>query len=97
MKNTVCLTKDENAFLSQHIGDLENPEAFDFFQSTIDHLRRILDITPEVVAHDMHPDYMSTRYALVQPAVRHVAVQHHHAHVVSCMAENRISDTVIGL
>ncbi|MBS0013254.1 MAG: carbamoyltransferase HypF, partial [Desulfobacterales bacterium] len=97
LKNTVCLTKDENAFLSQHIGDLENPEAFDFFQSTMDHLRHILDITPEVVAHDMHPDYMSTRYALAQPAVRHVAVQHHHAHVVSCMAENRISGTVIGL
>lgn len=97
LKNTVCLTKDENAFLSQHIGDLENPGAFDFFRSTIDHLRGLFDITPEVVAHDMHPDYMSTRYALAQSAVKHVAVQHHHAHVVSCMAENRISDTVIGL
>ena len=97
LKNTVCLAKDKNAFLSQHIGDLENPGAFDFFRSTIDHLRGLFDITPEVVAHDMHPDYMSTRYAMAQSAVKHVAVQHHHAHVVSCMAENRISDTVIGL
>jgi hydrogenase maturation protein HypF len=97
LKNTVCLTKDKNAFLSQHIGDLENPEAFDFFRSTVKHLRHLMDITPEAVAHDMHPDYTSTRYALAQQAATHFAVQHHHAHVVSCMAENRISDTVIGL
>jgi hydrogenase maturation protein HypF len=97
LKNTVCLTKDNNAFLSQHIGDLENPGAFDFFRSTVKHLRHLMDITPEAVAHDMHPDYASTRYALAQPAATHVAIQHHHAHVVSCMAENKISDTVIGL
>ena len=97
LKNTVCLTKDDKAFLSQHIGDLENLSTYDFFQLTLDHLRRILDITPELIANDLHPDYMSTRYASEQTSLPTVAVQHHHAHVVSCMAEHQLDGPVIGL
>ena len=97
LKNTVCLTRGDQAFLSQHIGDLENMAAYDFYRMTIEHLKRILGITPEIVAFDLHPDYFSTRYAREQPDVLPVAVQHHHAHIVSCMAENRIEGPVIGL
>jgi len=97
LANTVCLGKNQNAFLSQHVGDLENLETFETFEMTIDHLRAILEIDPEVIAHDLHPDYFSTQYATKQTGVRKIGVQHHHAHVVSCMAEHGISDPVIGL
>jgi hydrogenase maturation protein HypF len=63
LKNTVCLTRGKQAFVSQHIGDLENRATDDFFRLTVDHLKRILDIDPQIVACDLHPDYMSTRYA----------------------------------
>ncbi len=97
LKNTVCLVREDRAFLSQHIGDIENRLSAEFFESTIDHMKRILDIAPAVIAHDMHPDYFSARYALEQRGVRKIAVQHHHAHIASCMAENRIEGPVIGL
>ena len=97
LKNTVCLAKGENAFLSQHVGNLENLESFDFFEMTVEHLRTILEIEPEVIAHDLHPDYFSTRYALGRKGLRQVGVQHHHAHIASCMAENGVSGTLIGL
>ncbi|MFZ2634378.1 MAG: carbamoyltransferase HypF [Desulfosalsimonadaceae bacterium] len=97
MKNTVCLTKDDHAFLSQHIGDLEHPAAHDFFEQTITHMQDILDIRPEIIAHDLHPDYFSTRYAITRNDAVRVPVQHHHAHIVSCMAENRMDGEVIGL
>lgn len=99
LKNTVCLVSKDRAFLSQHIGDLENAAAYDFFCMTIEHLQRILDISPERIVCDHHPDYLSTRYALERrDAGMHVMqVQHHHAHVVSCMAENKIDGKVIGL
>jgi hydrogenase maturation protein HypF len=97
LKNTVCLTKNDIAFLSQHLGDLENPPVYEFFKSTIRHMTRILDITPQIVAHDLHPDYLSTRFALEQEGKEIIPVQHHHAHIVSCMAENRITGDVIGL
>ncbi len=97
LKNTVCLTKDNRAYLSQHIGDLEDLSTYEFFQMTVQHLKRLLAIDPEVIAYDLHPDYLSTRYALEQPDVRRFSVQHHHAHVVSCMAENGIDGPVIGL
>ena len=98
LKNTICLTKGKNAFLSQHIGDLENLRTFDFFTSTIEHMKHILDITPEMIAYDMHPDYLSTRYAHDQAdTVMAIPVQHHHAHVAACMAENRVDGKVIGL
>jgi hydrogenase maturation protein HypF len=69
----------------------------DFFNDTIDHLKKVTKIVPEIVAHDLHPDYLSTRYAGALSNVERMAVQHHHAHVVSCMAENRIDGPVIGL
>lgn len=97
LKNTFCLTKGREAFLSQHIGDLENQQALDFFQKTIEHMKRILDIEPEIVAYDLHPDYLSTRYAEELKNVKAVGVQHHHAHIVSCMAENHVEGPVIGL
>ena len=97
LKNTVCLTKDDKAFLSQHIGDLENLSTYEFFQLTINHLRRILDIAPDLIAYDLHPDYMNTLYAKEQTALPTVGVQHHHAHIVSCMAEHKLDGPVIGL
>ncbi|MEJ2165359.1 MAG: carbamoyltransferase HypF [Desulfobacterales bacterium] len=97
LKNTVCLTKQDKAFLSQHIGDLENIATYGFLKLTVDHLKRILDIHPEIIAFDRHPDYLSTRYALEQPAVPKIQVQHHHAHIVSCMAERKLGGAVIGL
>ena len=97
LKNTICLTKDDKAFLSQHIGDLENLRTLDFFKLTVAHLQRILEIHPEIIACDMHPDYLSSRYASEQQRIRKVEVQHHHAHIVSCMAEHRLKGAVIGL
>ncbi|VEN72548.1 Carbamoyltransferase HypF2 [Candidatus Desulfarcum epimagneticum] len=99
MKNTVCLAKGQNAFLSQHIGDLENRWADDFFRMTIDHMKRIFDIHWEIAACDLHPDYSSSRYAktLEERGARLVRVQHHHAHIASCMAENQIDSKVIGI
>ncbi|MFH2218570.1 MAG: carbamoyltransferase HypF [Pseudomonadota bacterium] len=97
LKNTVCVTKEKTAFLSQHIGDLENLSSYEFFTMTIDHMKRILDIDPEIVAYDFHPDYLSTIYAQELTGVEKVQVQHHHAHIVSCMAENRLDGPVIGL
>lgn len=97
LKNTVCLTKENRAFLSQHIGDIENLTTYEFFKLTIEHMKRILDIDPEIVACDLHPDYLSTRYAEKQKDIQKIQVQHHHAHIVSCMAENMLDGSVIGL
>lgn len=97
LKNTVCLTKKNQAFLSQHIGDLENLPAYEFFMKTIKHMKQILDISPDIVAYDMHPDYLSTRYAENMEGFEKVPIQHHHAHIVSCMTENMIDGPVIGL
>jgi len=96
LKNAVCLTQGDRAFLSQHIGDLENEETLDGFEKTIRHLERILRIRAEILAHDLHPDYLSTRWALEQRGFRFVPVQHHHAHIASCLAENGREDRVIG-
>ena len=102
LKNTVCLLKGKNAFLSQHIGDLKTAETFAVFKKTIEHMERIFEIAPRIIAYDMHPDYLSTRYAMAlkeqdSGGLRLVAVQHHHAHIVSCMAERGIEGPVIGL
>jgi len=96
LKNTICLTKGKHAFLSQHVGDLENVEAYSFFHEAIRHLERILEIKPEIIAYDLHPDYFSTKWALQQSGVELVGVQHHHAHIASCMAENHLEGRVIG-
>jgi hydrogenase maturation protein HypF len=99
LKNTICLTKGRNAFLSQHVGDLENVESYSFFHEAIEHLGRILEIRPQIIAYDLHPDYFSTKWALEQDGVAGssvVGVQHHHAHIASCMAENHLAGRVIG-
>jgi hydrogenase maturation protein HypF len=97
LKNTVCLTKEDRAFISQHIGDLENLATYGAFRDTIAHLQRILAITPQAIACDLHPDYLSTRYATGQSDLPVIQVQHHHAHIVSAMAENHLDGRVIGL
>jgi hydrogenase maturation protein HypF len=95
LKNTICVTKGKHAFLSQHIGDLENIESYKFFEQAIGHLSKVLEINPQIVAHDLHPDYFSTKWAL-QSGMQTVGVQHHHAHIASCMAENHVEGRVIG-
>jgi len=97
LKNTVCITKENRAFLSQHVGDMENLETFDFFHLTISHLKSILEIKPKVLAHDLHPDYLSSKFARGQTEIPILAIQHHHAHIVSCLAENGIKGPVLGL
>jgi hydrogenase maturation protein HypF len=97
LKNTFCLTKDHYAILSQHIGDLENFETLEFFEETLAHMRRFFRVQPVAVAHDLHPGYLSTRIAQGMSDLVRVGVQHHHAHIAACMAENRLRDKVIGV
>ncbi|MGD9008874.1 MAG: carbamoyltransferase HypF [Desulfobacteraceae bacterium] len=97
LKNTICLTRGSQAFVSQHIGDLENLATEKFFRMTVDHLQRILDITPEIIACDRHPDYLSTQWAVSRSDHPLIQVQHHHAHVAACMAEHQLDGPVIGL
>jgi hydrogenase maturation protein HypF len=88
LKNAFCLAAGDSAWLGPHIGDLENVETYDSFTSGIARLERFLQINPEIVAHDMHPDYLSSAYARRRPEGIKVPVQHHHAHVVSAMVEH---------
>ncbi len=97
LKNTLCLTKDRYAILSQHIGDLENLETVEFFRETLKHLQRFFRVSPVAAAHDLHPHYLSTRFALKESGLRPIGVQHHHAHIASCMADNGIEGKVIGV
>ncbi len=97
LKNTLCVLKEDRAFLSQPIGDLENLETLTFFEECVNHLCHVLDITPKAIVHDMHPDYLSTQWALKQKDVPLIQVQHHHAHIASCLAENGRDERVIGL
>jgi len=100
LKSTFCLARQEHAFVSHHIGDLENYETLCSFTEGIEHLRRLLGITPALVAHDLHPEYLSTKYALdleVPGSVDLTGVQHHHAHIASCLADNRECGPVIGV
>jgi len=106
LKNTFCITRDNYAFLSQHIGDMENLETLNSFKSGIEHFKNIFRISPEVIAYDLHPEYLTTKYAmeLQQDEAKHlgdklqfVGVQHHHAHIASCMAENGLHEAVIGI
>jgi hydrogenase maturation protein HypF len=88
LKNTFCLAKERHAFVSHHIGDLENAETLRSFTEGIEHFRRLFDVDPRVVAYDLHPEYLSTKYAMELTGVDLVGVQHHHAHVASCLADN---------
>jgi hydrogenase maturation protein HypF len=98
LKNTFCLARDNYAFVSHHIGDLENLETLRSFRQGIEHYRRLFHLRPEVVAYDLHPEYLSTKYALaLDENPTKLGVQHHHAHVASCMADNGIEGEVIGV
>jgi hydrogenase maturation protein HypF len=97
LKGAICLTKGRNAFLGQHLGDLKSEQALDFFEETVTHLCRILEIEPEAVAHDLHPDYFSTRYARRLKARTLVGVQHHHAHIAAVLAEHGEEGPVLGV
>ena len=97
MKNVVCLASGKNAFLSQHIGDMENRSTDVFFRMTIAHMQRILDIKYEIIACDLHPGYITSQYAKSEKEAKIICAQHHHAHIASCMAENRIDSPVIGI
>ncbi|MGI8956597.1 MAG: carbamoyltransferase HypF [Chthoniobacterales bacterium] len=96
LKNCVALSMDRNVFVSQHIGDLATKEAHDAFTHSIADLPRLYDTKPEIIAHDLHPDYLSTKHALQSPG-RKVGVQHHWAHIASCMAENEIEPPLLGV
>ena len=88
LKNTFCVAKGNRAWVSHHIGDLENYETLCSFVEGIDHFKRLFAVAPEVVAHDLHPEYLSTKYALEREGVTAIAVQHHHAHLAACLAEH---------
>jgi len=109
LKNTFCLTREDYAFLSQHIGDMENLETLRSFEAMVEHFKRTFRIEPEIIAHDMHPGYLSTRYAQSvagyklkvegpESSTLHLQpVQHHHAHIAACMAEHGLTEPVIGV
>ncbi|CAN5630436.1 carbamoyltransferase HypF [soil metagenome] len=98
LKNTFCLTRDNYAFISHHIGDLENLETLRSFTEGIGHFKRLFHLHPEVVAYDLHPEYLSTKYALgLDDISTKIPIQHHHAHIASCMADNAIDGEVIGV
>jgi hydrogenase maturation protein HypF len=97
LKNTFCLAHGDAAYLGPHIGDLDSVLACDFFAEAIERMARLVHVRPEIIAHDLHPDYVSTRYAQARADVERVAVQHHHAHVAAVMAEHGIRGPVLGL
>ena len=100
LKNTVCVMKGHEAFLSQHVGGLDNAAAIGFLEETVAHLLAILDVRPDLVAHDLHPDFASTQLALRlagELAVPAIAVGHHHAHIAAICAEYALNEPVIGL
>jgi hydrogenase maturation protein HypF len=97
LKNTFCIGIETRAIMSQHVGDLENFDAMQAFTEGVRHFLEVFDIAPAVVAYDLHPDYMSSKWALSREGVETVGVQHHHAHIASCLADNRRAERVIGL
>lgn len=97
LKNSFCLGKGRRAFVSHHIGDLENLETLTSFREGIEHFQRLFDIHPEAIAYDLHPEYLATKYALDTAAPQKIGVQHHHAHIASVMAEHGLRGPVIGV
>jgi hydrogenase maturation protein HypF len=97
LKNTICVARGRHAFVSHHIGDLENAEALDSFLEAVEHYRRLFDVRPRLAAHDLHAEYLSTKWALDQDEIETYGVQHHHAHVASCLADNGEEGPVIGV
>lgn len=100
LKNTLCITRGEQAFVSQHIGDLQNLETFTFFQEIATHLPAILEVKPDAVVRDLHPDYMTTGFAAEYAQVNGIplfTLQHHYAHIYSVLAENQYEGPALGL
>jgi hydrogenase maturation protein HypF len=97
LKNAFCIGRNHEAVLGPHIGDLDSAIVYRDYQASIERLAQFLEVTPEIVAHDLHPDYLSTRYAHGRGAAITIGVQHHHAHVASVMAEHGLHGPVIGL
>ncbi len=97
IKNTICLTKGNEAFVSQHIGDLDNMDTQLHQENISRHFQSLLRIEPDLLVHDLHPDYPGSRYARSQKELPAIGVQHHHAHAVSCMAEHGLSSPVIAV
>jgi hydrogenase maturation protein HypF len=100
LKNTFCITNKNYAFLSHHIGDMENYETLKSFEHGVEHFENLFRVKPQAIAHDMHPNYLATRYVLERAereAIPAFAVQHHHAHIAACMAEHRLNQPVIGV
>ncbi|MFZ5425964.1 MAG: carbamoyltransferase HypF [Thermodesulfobacteriota bacterium] len=97
LKNTVCLTKGNQAFMSQHIGDMQNLETALFHKEVIAHLKRILQVEPELVVADKHPDYLSTRYALEECGLPVLRLQHHFAHIFAALAGMDVDGPVLGI
>ena len=96
MKNSFCLVRNNEAYVSQHIGELTGGEQFDFYLESIEHLHQVLDVRPQRIACDRHPDYLSTRYAQGRSA-EWKAIQHHHAHIGAVMAEQGLEGPVLGI
>ncbi|MBP2301022.1 carbamoyltransferase HypF [Azospirillum picis] len=96
LKATICVTRGDEAFLSQHLGDLDNASTLGFLEETVEHLLHVLGVAPAAVAHDLHPDFHSTRFA-ERTGLPAVPVQHHHAHVAAVMAEHRVDGPALGL
>jgi hydrogenase maturation protein HypF len=96
-KNTFCVAWGRTALLSQHIGDLDTAETFDYYRQAIRHFASLCRQEPAVIAHDLHPQYLSTRYAREQEGVRLLGVQHHHAHIAACLAENGRTEKCLGI
>ena len=96
LKSTFCLARGRRAWVGHHIGDLKNAETLASFEEGVAHLERLFAVEPGVVAHDLHPDYLSTTYALAREGVEHVAVQHHHAHLAACLAEHGETGPAVG-
>ena len=98
LKNTFCLAKGHHAFVSHHIGDLENYETYRSFTAGIEHFQRLFDVAPEIVAYDLHPEYLATKYAMeLSETCTAIGVQHHHAHIASVMGEHGLAGPVIGV
>lgn len=97
LKSTFCVAREDAAFVSHHVGDLDDYATWESYVDGISYLTRLLDVRPRVLAHDLHPDYPSTRYAVELDGVELVGVQHHHAHIASCLADNGVSGPVIGV
>ncbi|MDR1701818.1 MAG: carbamoyltransferase HypF, partial [Sporomusaceae bacterium] len=96
LKNTFCLTRGQEAFLSAHMGDLENLASYNAYLDSIEHLTKLLYLKPTAIAYDPHPEYLSTKYAL-SAGLTAIPVQHHHAHIAAVMAEHHLTERVIGI